>query len=60
MLEILQVGNVLRKRDNVLLESWNASMSTLAEISSTPEITHTDLHVVQRDEHGFHNRCVLR
>ena len=59
MLEVLQVSNVLRERDNVLLESWNASMS-VAEIPSTPKVTHTDLHVVQRDEHGFDNRCVLR
>ena len=41
MLDVLQVGNVLRERDNVLFESWNASMS-LAEISSTPEVAHTD------------------
>ena len=59
MLDVLQVCTALRERNNVLLESWNASMS-LAEIPSTPKVTHTDLHVVQRDEHGFDNRCVLR
>ena len=31
-----------------------------AEISSTPEVAHADLHVVQRDEHGLNNRRILR
>ena len=47
--QVLEVCDVLWKRNYVLLETWNS----FAEGAPTPEVTDADLHVVQRYEHGF-------
>ena len=54
-----QVGNVLRERDNVFLKSWNASVA-LTQVTAASQVTHTDLHVVQRNQHGLHDGGIAR
>ena len=47
--QILQVSDILWERNYIFLEAWYSSV----ESASTLEVTYTDLHVVQRYEHGF-------
>ena len=59
MLNVFQVGNVSRERNNVFLKPWNASV-TLTQVPTTRQVTHTDLHVVQRNQHGLHDGGISR
>ena len=56
MRQVFHVIDVLREGDDVLVEGWNAA----AELSRVAQIAHRDLHVIQRDEHGLHDRRVER
>ena len=57
--KILQVGDVLWKRDDVLFEARDCSQP-LTEITSTPQVADADLHVVERNKHGLDDGCILR
>ena len=58
MPQVFQISDILWKRNNILLETWNASVS-FADVSATPEVANADLHVVQRDEHRLDDGGVL-
>ena len=59
MLQVFKVGEVLWKRDDVLFESRNATVS-LAEVASTCEVANADLHMVQRHKHGLNHGGIAR